>query len=145
MLWNYSHGGDVYNRQNQWLTRDNRHAMVDQSGKAEEDKKTVSYYQGLYDVVQTNAFWVEDATYLKLREASLYYTFNKDVLGKVANGFFSEFKIGITGRNLLTFTDYSGWDPEVLAYDDETLQYYAHDYQIYPNSRTYTFTVQLKF
>ena len=145
MLWDYSHGGDVYNLQNQWLTRDYRNAIVDQSRKAGSDKKSVNYYQGLMDGVQANAFWVEDATYLKLREASLYYSFHNDVLGSMANGFFSELKIGITGRNLLTFTDYTGWDPEVLKYDPETLQYYSFDHQIYPNSRTFTFTVQLKF
>ena len=143
LLWDYSHGGDVYNRQNQWLTRDYRHISVDQYKKT--DKKAVDYYQGLYDVNQNNAYWVEDATYLKLREASLYYSVNKKTLNKMAKGFFTDLRLGITGRNLITFTDYSGWDPEVLSYNSETLQYFAHDLNVYPNTRTYTFSIQLKF
>ncbi|PCH75428.1 MAG: hypothetical protein COB98_08970 [Flavobacteriaceae bacterium] len=145
MLWDYSKGGDIYNRQNQWLTRDYRHEMVDQAGKAAADKKTGSYYQGLYDVNNNNAFWVEDATYLKLREVSLSYTLREDVLANVAGGFFDSIKFSATGRNLLTFTDYTGWDPEVLQYDNETQQYFAEDLNIYPNTRAYNFSVQLKF
>ena len=49
MLWDWQQGGDIYNRQSQWLTRDNRNAIVDQAGKADADKKTFNYYQGLYD------------------------------------------------------------------------------------------------
>lgn len=145
MLWDWKQGGDLYNRNGQWLTRDNRHAMIDQSGKAAGEQKTVNYYQSLYDVNQNNGFWVEDASFIKLREASIFYTLDSDKLKNVANGFFESLRIGLTGNNLLTFTDYSGWDPEVQLYDSGTLQYYAVDYGVYPVSTTYTLSVTLKF
>lgn len=145
MLWDWQQGGDIYNRQGQWLTRDNRNALVDQAGLPDSEKKTYTYYQALYDVNQTNGFWVEDGSYVKLREASIFYTINGDKLQNVANGFFDSIRFGITGRNLLTFTDYTGWDPEIQRYDPQTQNYYAVDFGVYPNPTSYTFTFQVKF
>ena len=145
MLWDWQKGGDIYNRQGQWLTRDNRNAIVDQAGKAEGDKKSASYYQGLYDTNNDNAFWVEDGSYVKLREASLFYTLKGTQLENVAKGFFESIKFGVTGRNLLTYTNYSGWDPEVQRFDGATQNYYAVDYGVYPNPISYTFSIQVKF
>lgn len=145
MLWDWKQGGDIYNRQAQWLTRDNRHPMIDQAGKAPENKKAFNYYQGLYDTNNHQKFWIEDGTYVKLREASLFYTFKEDQLSGIANGFFKSLRLGVTGRNLLTFTDYSGWDPEVQKYDPDTQNYFSVDYGVYPIPRSYTFSVQLKF
>jgi TonB-linked SusC/RagA family outer membrane protein len=145
MLWDWKNGGDIYNRQMQWLTRDNRHAMLDMAGVAPADKKTQSYYQSLYSANGDYEFWVEDGSFVKLREASLFYTINKDQLSGVADGFFNSLRLGVTARNLFTFTDYSGWDPEVQRYDSNTQNYYAVDYGVYPVSRAYNFSVQLKF
>jgi len=145
MLLDIKSGGDIYNQNGQWLTRDNRHAMVDQAGKADADKKTFSYYQSLYDVNQVNQFWVEDGSYAKLREASLFYTFTKDKLQGVANGFFDSIKIGVTGKNLFTITDYSGFDPEVQSYSSFTQQYYAVDSQSYPVYKSYSLSLTVKF
>ena len=145
MLWDWKNGGDIYNRQGQWLTRDNRNAIMDQAGVPEGEKKTYDYYQSLYDVNQENKYWVEDGSYVKLREASLFYSFTKDQLSGVANGFFDGLRLGVTGRNLLVFSDYSGWDPEVQRYDSVTQNYYAIDYGVYPVPRSYTFSAQIKF
>ena len=115
--------------------------MVDQAGKAEADKKTYSYYQGLYDTNNTNAQWVEDGSYVKLREVSLFYTLKGETMGNI----FDSVKFGVTGRNLFTFTNYSGWDPEVQKYDGNTQSYYAVDYGVYPNPTSYNFSIQVKF
>lgn len=145
MLWDWKNGGDIYNRQGQWLTRDNRNAIMDQAGVAEGEKKTQDYYQSLYAANNDLEHWVEDGSFVKLREASLFYTFNSQQMSGLADGFFNSLRVGVTGRNLLTFTDYSGWDPEVQRYDSLTQNYYAIDYGVYPMSRSYNFSVQLKF
>lgn len=145
MLWDWKEGGDIYNRQGQWLTRDNRHAMMDMAGVPDADKKTQAYYQSLYGTNGDLEYWVEDGSFVKLREASLFYTFESEQLSGIANGFFNSLRLGVTGRNLLTFTDYSGWDPEIQRYDPNTQNYYAVDYGVYPVSRAYNFSVQLKF
>ena len=145
MLWDWKQGGDIYNKSSQWLTRDNRSAMMDQFGKPENQKKTVTYYQTLYYINEMNDFWVEDGTYLKLREMSLYYNLGAKKLSKFANGFVKGIKVGIIGRNLLTFTNYSGYDPEVQTNDSSGAQNYAYDFMGYPNYRSYSASLEIQF
>ena len=42
--------------------------MMDQAGKPENEKKALDYYKAFYDVNDFNDFWIEDGTYVKLRE-----------------------------------------------------------------------------
>ncbi|WP_299189992.1 SusC/RagA family TonB-linked outer membrane protein [uncultured Aquimarina sp.] len=57
--------------------------------------------------------FIEDAGYVRLREASIYYRFPSNIVeglfGEVVEGV----KLGVSGRNLFTITDYSSYDPEV--------------------------------
>tara|TARA_R110002051_G_scaffold320565_1_gene406125 strand:- start:9100 stop:12204 length:3105 start_codon:yes stop_codon:yes gene_type:complete len=143
MLWDWKQGGDVYNKNGQWNTIAKRNVIVDQTGKPADEKKTVSYYESLYDTNNYTSFWVEDGSYVKLREVSLAYSIPKDIIKNI--GFFEDIKISIIGRNLLTFSDYKGWDPEVQSYDGSTQQYFAVDYGVYPNQSSYSMSVQFKF
>jgi TonB-linked SusC/RagA family outer membrane protein len=145
MLWDWKQGGDIYNRNGQWTTISERNAIVDQAGKADADKKTTNYYASLYDTNSNNGFWVEDGTFVKLKEVAISYTLDSNALSKLGNGFFKEMKFSAIGRNLLTFTDYLGWDPEVSNYDANTQQYFSVDYGVYPNQAAYSLSVQLKF
>jgi len=140
MLWDWKQGGDIYNANGQWTTISERNAMVDQAGKPASEKKTRVYYGSLYDVNQNNAFWVEDGTFVKLKEASVSYTFDSKQIP-----FLSSLKVSLIGRNLLTFSDYLGWDPEIANYDGGTQQYYSVDYGVYPNQSSYSMSVQIKF
>jgi len=141
MLWDWKKGGDIYNTNGQWTTISERNAIVDQAGKPANEKKTRVYYGSLYDVNQNNAFWVEDGSFVKLREASVAYTLPKSTFSEL----FDEIKVSLIGRNLLTLTDYKGWDPEVANYDGGTQQYYSVDYGVYPNQTSYALSVLLKF
>jgi TonB-linked SusC/RagA family outer membrane protein len=143
MLWDYKQGGDVYNKTAQWLTRDNRSAMMDQYGKAENEKKTTTYYKTFYAVNEMADYWVEDGTYVKLREVSVYYNLDKKYLDKL--GFIKGIKIGLIGRNLLTISDYSGYDPEVQTRTETGSQYFAYDFMGYPNFRSYSGSLEIKF
>jgi len=143
MLWDWKQGGDVYNRNAQWNTISERNAIVDQAGKPDNLKKTRKYYGSLYDVNQNNGYWVEDGTYVKLRELAVTYNFNDEVLRKTK--LIKDAKLSLIGRNLLTFTKYQGWDPEVTKYNSRTQQYFAVDYGVYPTQTSYTLSLQLKF
>ncbi len=138
MLWQWKQGGDLYNHTAQYLVRDNRLGIIDQIHTKQENKKTIDYYQSLYDADATNGFWVEDATYVKLNEASLYYTLNKNTKG-FSNKYIQEIKIGVIGRNLWTITDYTGYDPQVGE------DGFLFDNFGYPNFRNYSLSVQVKF
>jgi hypothetical protein len=74
---------------------------------------------------------------------SLYYTFDEKQLSGVLGGFFKGVKIGFQGRNLLTISNYRGYDPEVATIDDATN--FPFDDFGYPNFRTYTGSIQLTF
>ncbi len=143
-LIDWKQGGDVYNRTRQWLYRDHRAGAVDQYGKAPKAKKTYDYYSSLYNVNKITSEFVEDASYVKIREAAVYYNFDlpKSIIKKI--------KIGIIGRNLFTFTGYSGYDPEVAMpkYAESGVpgsSYYKMDAYNYPNHSSISASLTLKF
>ncbi|WP_405208417.1 SusC/RagA family TonB-linked outer membrane protein [Aquimarina sp. LLG6339-5] len=57
--------------------------------------------------------FVEPAGYVRLREASIYYRISSDNIKSLFGNTVSEIKLGVSGRNLFTITDYSSYDPEV--------------------------------
>jgi len=149
-LFDWKQGGDVYNRTRQWLYRDLRHGDVDQAGKPGNEKKAYDYYAGLYNVNNITSEFVDDASYLKIREISMYYTFGQEMLRNFAGGFVKGVKIGLIARNLYTFTDYKGYDPEVAMpeYGDSGTpgsSYYKYDAYSYPNHTTISGSLTLTF
>ena len=145
MLWQLKKGGDVYNQTKQWLYRDNRHGDIDQFNKPDNQKKATAYYQEFYGANDINSYFVEDGSYIKLREVSLFYTISKQQLARAGMNFLGGIKFGAIGRNLLTFTNYSGWDPEVAQADYANSTNYYIDMFNYPNYRMYTFSLELIF
>lgn len=88
--------------------------------------------------------FVEDGSYMKLRNVTLGYTLPKDAF----NGLFSRFRVYISGQNLFTITDYSGYDPEVGAY---TVVNPVDNFEVgidrgnYPQPKSYVLGVQVSF
>jgi TonB-linked SusC/RagA family outer membrane protein len=56
--------------------------------------------------------FVLDASYIRLREAALYYSIPKSALTKAFKGAVENIRLGISGQNIFTITDYFGYDPE---------------------------------
>lgn len=139
MLWSIKSGGNVYNYTKQYLMRDARAGIVDQYGKPESEKKSVNYYAAFYNTSYFNSYFVEDGSFIKLREASIYY----NLKFKKASKYINNIRIGFVGRNLLTFTNYSGFDPEVASGSD--LTNYSYDSFGYPIFRSYTASLELTF
>lgn len=71
----------------------------------------MDYYQQYYSQDAEN--FIEDASFTRLRYATLTYNFSKDFLEKLN---IASAQISLTGRNLFTITDYSGVDPEVNTF-----------------------------
>ncbi len=57
----------------------------------------------------SRATYIEDASYFRLREIGAYYRI------PLENQFVRGVKVGLSGRNIFTLTDYSGYDPEISA------------------------------
>jgi hypothetical protein len=107
-------GGDVYNATKQRMYQYARNREIDQDGKPEERKKPSSYYSGALYNANTDVSWfVEGASYLKLREVAARYTLNPSripVLNQLGS---NRIFLSVVGSNLFVNTDYSGYDPEV--------------------------------
>jgi hypothetical protein len=86
--------------------------------------------------------FLEDASYLKLREASLSYTIPTRVLGRITGDAVRGVRLGVTGTNLLMFTDYSGYDPEVNATGRNALGTRV-DITPFPTTRKVLFSVKI--
>ncbi len=138
-------GGNIYNHTRQWGAREAATGDVDQYGKSEAEMKPTIYYRDLYHVNAANDYYVEDASYMKLRELSVKYNVSSlvDLRSVGINGL----QVGIVGRNLITWTDYQGYDPEV-GYGGGTLGSAVNarvDSYGYPNYRTFSFTLDVDF
>jgi TonB-linked SusC/RagA family outer membrane protein len=142
-LFSWKNGGDIYNYTRQYTFRDNRAKVIDQSGKAPGTKKAINYYQTFYDGTGINSYFVEDGSFLKMRELSVYYKVNHAKLENVHLGFLHNFSIGLRAKNLFTVTKYKGYDPEVASGGD--LTNYPFDNFGYPNYRVITGSISFTF
>jgi TonB-linked SusC/RagA family outer membrane protein len=132
-------GGQVYNAINQRMYQYGRSADVDQAGKPQELKKPVDYYVALYAATDPTSYFVEDAGFVKLREVSLRYRLGTRLVGPLARFGADGASLSLIGRNLLTFTDYTGYDPEVGN------GIVRRDAYQYPRYRTITGSVEINF
>lgn len=86
-----------------------------------------------------STFLLEDGSYVRLQNVSLGYTFPKKWFAKSK---ISNFRIYVQGNNLFTFTNFTGYNPEISNNSDDALRP-GNGYWSYPLSRT--FTVGLSF
>ena len=85
--------------------------------------------------------YIEDATFLKVREVSLGVGLPTTWLNKMGLGL-SSARVSITGRNLLTFQKYSGLDPEVANFGSAAIRGNL-DIAPFPPSRSVFFNISL--
>lgn len=82
---------------------------------------------------QPSSRFILDGSFVRLRTATLSYQVPKNVLSRAKlNGL----RVYVTGQNLLTFTDYAGWDPEVNADDIVTNIAQGYDFYTAPQAKT---------
>ena len=132
-----SYGNKLYNQLEQALESPN--ASYNASAKlanrwSETNPSTTvprAYALNLYNSYLDSRF-IEDASYLRLKNIQVGYSFKP----RLQNGT----KLGIylyaSAQNLLTITNYSGFDPEYSGYVDRGT---------YPTARTFTFGVKLSY
>lgn len=91
-------------------------------------------------------YWMEKADFWKLRQITLSYRLPEGLLA-----FARSATVNLSARNLLTWTDYSGTDPEVQDFADQTGttvgggEFGRRDYYQVPNPRTYMLSVRLSW
>lgn len=90
---------------------------------------------------RTSDRFVEDGSYLRIKNVSLGYTFPKKLLSKYQ---IENLRLYVNIQNLYTFTGYSGYDPEVGAYNYD-MKLRNIDNARYPSQRIYTFGLNVTF
>lgn len=84
--------------------------------------------------------YIEETSYVKLREVGVYYTLPESIIGNFAKGI----KVGASVNNLLLWTNYGSYDPEVSNFGTQSI---TGNIEVtpYPSSRRLFFHVKLDF
>jgi len=142
-------GNSIYNLTKQWMYRDRIQKDFDKEVTINgQTGSYVNFWNSLYNSVQRTGFFVEKGSFVRLRDVTLSYS--------IANPFKQKWVKNVvlvaSGRNLLTFTNYSGLDPEATTAQDsqgnQTLGTGSNigvDYFGVPNLRSYQFGINLQF
>jgi len=85
--------------------------------------------------------YVEDGSYVRLKNITLGYSFTSSVLKKIG---MKNVRAYVSGTNLITITKYTGYDPEVSAYNSNDAQI-GVDLSNYPTSKIISFGINLTF
>ncbi len=88
--------------------------------------------------------YIHDASYLRLKNVVLGYTLPQNVLDRMG---LQRVRFYVSGLNLLTFTDYPGWDPEVNTdlYSQSNNLNIGNEFYSAPQARTVSFGVNIGF
>lgn len=132
-LWDWKQGGDVIN-----LTK-----LLTDLGGTSGDFATGGQFRLANFGTRTSVF-IEDGSYFKLREADLSYSFSKATVAQWFGGQLSYLRVGVSGRNLLTISDYSSYDPEVSNFGNQAVGR-SIEVNPFPSSRSMYFTVAFGF
>jgi TonB-linked SusC/RagA family outer membrane protein len=148
-------GQSMWNQGYAWSLGDFMTREQDQFDRTPEEAKPLGYYfrapantvggnpngvGGFYDILGANGYTTFDASYARVREVSVSYR-----VGKV--GGVGDWTLGVVGRNLLTFTNYTGFDPETGLSGGNLGSPVLNgvDRYAFPNLRTFTFSVGSRF
>ncbi len=82
--------------------------------------------------LKTSTWWQKDVSFLRLKQLTIAYNFPKKLINKT---FLKNARIYVMGTNLLTFSKFKLWDPELNTNNGTS----------YPNSRTYSIGINLGF
>lgn len=145
----WTHGNQIYNMTRQWLYRDkiakDYDDVINVNGKS---GAFAAYYTSMYNTLQPNGWYVEDGSFIRLRDLSLTY----DATRLVNARWMKRLAVTLSGRNLATFTKYKGLDPETTTAVDSQGSgisgvgaFKGVDYFTIPNLRSYQVGLNIGF
>jgi hypothetical protein len=132
MLWYAVIGTDKYN-----ATRAASHITGTHSNVNALLLDSVS--SNLTEELYRSSFFVEDASFIRLKTLSIGYRFPRKILRKF------EIFTSLNLENIFTFTPYSGYDPEASIYTDNNFSDNAIDRGAYPSPRGIFFTLKINY
>ena len=91
-----------------------------------------------------NSPYVQPASFAKLREVTVSYTLPQNLIQSAFGDHVSAVRLEASGRNLYTWTNYEGLDPEVSNFGNQNINR-SQDVAPYPPSRSFFFTLGVDF
>jgi TonB-linked SusC/RagA family outer membrane protein len=130
-------GSHLYNQTKEWMYRDGIHSDYEKPITINgETGAWTAFYRGVYAQRAFNGtkdYFYEDASFVRLRNISV----GIDLAGVLKIPAFRRLQLVLSGRNLLTFTDYTGFDPEVSSGTNSSAWDRGTDHNTMPNYRSY--------
>ncbi|WP_206365282.1 SusC/RagA family TonB-linked outer membrane protein [Sphingobacterium corticibacterium] len=144
MDWFGSFGATVFNgpRSVMDMFSDNTNYRADIQPWTPENPNTDvprAYYASTINARGDTDRWLEDGSFVRLKYIGVSYRLPSSLLDKI---YFSEAQVTLSGQNLLTFTKYTGLDPE---FNNSNIFQKGHDFGVFPNLRTVSLGVQFRF
>ncbi|MBT8239558.1 MAG: SusC/RagA family TonB-linked outer membrane protein, partial [Croceitalea sp.] len=146
MFFSGSQGNDVYNYEKIFtdfptFVNGNRSTRVlDSWTPSNTDATLPALSQTIQNAeTQPNSYFVEDASFLRLKNLQVGYTFPDDIAETIG---MDNLRLYIQGTNLFTITGYDGFDPEVISGDNLSL---GVDFGNFPLSQIFTIGINTKF
>jgi TonB-linked SusC/RagA family outer membrane protein len=142
-----SYGNDIFNLYSITSTQDFNYAhnrprdMINNTWTAENPNTKYPRASKKNSVNMSDRF-VEDGSFLRLRNVQLAYNLP---LSKWNAGWIKRAQVYVSGQNLLTWTTYSGYDPEINYSGSGNSINLGLDYYAYPMAKSWTFGVKLDF
>ena len=141
-------GGDIFNLTAVQLFNGDSNGVLDVLNSWTPDNTNTDIPRAAIRGRERSTRFIEDGSYMRLKNVALSYSLPAGLLQNVG---ISSARVSVSAQNLLTFTDYSGLDPEVSYFgsggenrgDDNVVV--GHDFGNYPNLRSFTVGLNLKF
>lgn len=132
MLWYAVIGADKYN-----ATKAATYVTGTNSAVRDIILDTMNYITN--NVFYESSFFVEDASFIRLKSLSFIYSPKKKIASKISTEYTLSFE------NLITITRYTGYDPEATIYTSNNFSDNAIDRGSYPNAQGIYFSISLNF
>jgi TonB-dependent starch-binding outer membrane protein SusC len=159
LFFQWSYGNKIYNQTRKWMEDMKReiNSTIGYNTTQESfddrwrQRDDVTEYPGVfYGTQNQNHYlphngWLEDGSYLRLKTLTLGYNLPKGINERFR---MSNVRVYFTSNNLLTFTKYTGYDPEVSHFTSSGLGgnvAIGYDYGTFPQPKTYVLGLNLSF
>ena len=88
--------------------------------------------------------FVENSSYVRLREMGFYYNFPQKTMDNALKGYIKAIKLGVSGTNLINIFDYNSYDPEVSNFGSNGI-FTGIEVTPFPSSKRILFHLQVDF
>ena len=143
-LWHWKQGGDNINLTSLLTDFGGTSADFDDFGLDPAGQLSNGDFRVASFFGQNATPFIEDASYLRLREVGLFYRMPRKFIDQAFNGYISNIKVGFSGNNLINIFDYNSYDPEVSNFGQNGLST-GVEVTPFPSSKRYLFHLAVDF